>query len=88
MVAVVDERACKGCGTCVDACPQHAISAVNDVAGIDARPCLGCAECIDSCPFGAISMVHNDNQRDQDNLRPTRLLTHESTLYKPLQKQV
>jgi len=60
-VALVDELACRGCGACVGACPENAISVGNDVAGIDARLCLGCAECIDSCPFGAISMAHNDN---------------------------
>ena len=59
-VALVDELACRGCGACVGACPENAISVGNDVAGIDARLCLGCAECIDSCPFGAISMARND----------------------------
>ncbi|MBN2297985.1 MAG: 4Fe-4S binding protein [Deltaproteobacteria bacterium] len=60
-VAGVEEGACRGCGACVNACPENAISVDNDVAVIDTRRCLGCAECIDSCPFGAISIVRNDN---------------------------
>lgn len=56
MVAAVDEHACRGCGACVDACPENAIAVDNDVARIDTGRCHGCAVCIESCPFGAISM--------------------------------
>lgn len=55
-VAVVDENTCKGCGACLDACLENAITIDNDVARIDIRICRGCADCIDSCPFGSISM--------------------------------
>ncbi len=43
---------CVGCGACVDACPQDAIT-VDDVAVISAD-CIDCGACIDECPSGAI----------------------------------
>ena len=43
---------CVGCGACVDACPQDAIT-VDDVAVIGAD-CIDCGACIDECPSGAI----------------------------------
>jgi len=55
MVAVVDESTCRGCGACVDACPEDAIT-MDTVARIDTRRCQGCAVCINSCPFGTITM--------------------------------
>lgn len=52
---VVNEDACRGCGTCVRiGCP--AIS--RDAAGravIDAKQCNGCSQCEQYCAFGAIS---------------------------------
>lgn len=44
---------CVGCGACVDACPQDAIT-VDDVAVINADSCVDCGACIDECPSGAI----------------------------------
>jgi len=55
-VAVVDDNTCKGCGACLDACLENAITIDNNVARIDIRICRGCADCIDGCPFGTISI--------------------------------
>lgn len=44
---------CVGCGACVDACPQDAIT-VDDIAVINADACVDCGACIDECPSGAI----------------------------------
>jgi len=46
---------CKGCGICVDACPNNAITIENKKAVIDMNLCIGCEVCIDSCPQGAIT---------------------------------
>ena len=43
---------CVGCGACVDACPENAIT-MDDIAVIGAD-CIECGACIDECPSGAI----------------------------------
>jgi ferredoxin len=55
MPAKVDKEKCTGCGVCVDACPQDAIS-LNDVAEIDAEKCTDCGTCVEECPNEALSM--------------------------------
>jgi len=61
----LDASACKGCGTCVDACPVAAVSLVsaNDPhrprarrAQLDADLCLGCGVCVTACPRQAITL--------------------------------
>jgi len=50
----VDEQSCRSCGSCVDACPQGAISLRQGTASIDPSLCRGCGVCVDVCPAGAI----------------------------------
>ncbi|MBP5166709.1 MAG: 4Fe-4S binding protein [Oscillospiraceae bacterium] len=61
----VDDKYCKGCGLCVDACPKHIIildkSRMNSKgyhpAGlIDGAECSGCASCASMCPDAAITV--------------------------------
>jgi ferredoxin len=57
MVAKVNVEECTGCGTCVDECPQEAISLNDDnIAVIDADECTDCGMCVDACPTEAISI--------------------------------
>jgi len=71
---VFDAETCRGCGTCVNACPVEAVALVsaNEAhrprarrARLDENLCLGCAVCVDACPRGAISL----------RARPTRVIT-------------
>ena len=57
MVAVpyIDENLCTGCGICLDACPQGAISLEGFTARIDPELCTDCARCVDVCVTEAIS---------------------------------
>jgi len=55
MVAVVDEDRCSGCGICIDACPEQAIS-MNALASIDFKRCTGCGTCVTECPAEALSL--------------------------------
>ena len=61
----IDEHFCKGCGLCVDNCPQHIISISGTVATSGYYPaqcpdpenkCTGCTLCARICPDVAIEV--------------------------------
>lgn len=61
----VDDRFCKGCGLCVDACPEHIMELDNDKITAkgyhpayctDLGKCTGCASCATMCPDVAITV--------------------------------
>jgi len=62
-IAVIDVKKCIGCGVCVQACPENAISIENGKAVIDPEKCNFCGKCIASCPFKAIRAVKRDNRK-------------------------
>ena len=53
----VDGEKCTGCGDCLDACANNAISMIAGKAVIDLDACLGCGACVDACPVDAIPQV-------------------------------
>jgi len=67
---ILDSETCTGCGICVDACPEEAISlglvgavrrgAVSTVddapVSIDAEKCSYCGVCVIMCPFSALNL--------------------------------
>jgi len=44
---------CIACGTCIDECPDNAISE-GDIYKIDPELCTDCGSCVDVCPSEAI----------------------------------
>ena len=61
----LDPVACRGCGSCVNACPVEAVALVsaNDPqhpnarrARLDEGICLGCGVCVRACPRNAITL--------------------------------
>ena len=46
---------CLGFGSCVDHCPQKAITIVNKTAFV-MDGCIGCERCVESCPIDIIKM--------------------------------
>ncbi|MBO4563211.1 MAG: aldo/keto reductase [Clostridia bacterium] len=48
---------CQGCGTCVDACRNHAISMVDGIARIDYSKCATCGYCARACPNFNIKVI-------------------------------
>ena len=48
---------CEGCGTCVKACPNGALSLVNGKATVDKARCIMCGYCAPECPEFAIRLV-------------------------------
>ena len=59
--SVIQEEKCKGCGTCVKACPYTAIKLEErirngytvKVAKVNEVLCKGCGVCVSACPSGA-----------------------------------
>ena len=48
---------CQGCGTCVEACRNHAISMVEGKARIDYSKCATCGYCARACPEFNIKVI-------------------------------
>jgi len=59
-VAVVDEKLCSACKTCIAVCPYSAISFIveDNVARVNEALCKGCGTCVATCPAGAITACH------------------------------
>ena len=55
-VAVVDEKACIGCGRCLKPGHCDAVTMIDKQAIIAPEECLGCGVCAVLCPTGAITM--------------------------------
>lgn len=63
---VVDDGFCKGCGLCVDACPERIIEldktritakGYHPARLIDSGACTGCMSCATMCPDVAIEVM-------------------------------
>jgi len=55
--SIINEK-CPGCGLCVDACPQGAITFVakKEPVILDQNLCIKCGACYDVCNLGAIEV--------------------------------
>lgn len=51
-----DARQCIGCNTCIDTCPEDALSR-DDPYFIDRDKCDLCFKCVDNCPANALTRV-------------------------------
>ncbi|MGM0759338.1 MAG: DUF362 domain-containing protein [Thermodesulfobacteriota bacterium] len=57
---VIDEQACQGCGTCVDACWFNLPRIENECVVIDSPYCMRCPLCSTACPEGAIRLQNRE----------------------------
>ena len=48
--AVIDPQLCNDCGTCIERCQVHAISAGDGFSVVDKARCIGCGLCVSGCP--------------------------------------
>ena len=48
---------CLGFGSCVDVCPEQAISIRNGVAVVNRNRCVSCGLCAKTCPRGLITLI-------------------------------
>jgi heterodisulfide reductase subunit A len=63
VVSGIDERLCRGCRMCQQACPYQAIDFLEDsiVCRVNPAVCTGCGSCAAVCPTGAASVFHFDD---------------------------
>ncbi len=72
-VHVMAER-CKGCGFCIEFCPQHGLSKSTEINSKgyhivridDADKCTGCNICSMVCPDFAISVVSTEKKPEKE----------------------
>jgi H+/Na+-translocating ferredoxin:NAD+ oxidoreductase subunit B len=50
--SVIDPAKCQGCGTCIERCQMHAVSAQGEIAVVNRAKCIGCGLCASGCPAG------------------------------------
>lgn len=56
MPAKVDQDKCSACKTCIDACPNGAITVPEAIAIVNEPECIDCGACVDACATSALSM--------------------------------
>jgi len=56
LLPVYQDEACSQCDTCMDQCPEGAISRTEGGYAIDYNKCTGCRVCAQECPTSAIDM--------------------------------
>ena len=54
---IFEKKECLGCGKCMEACPEDAISLKDGVVITDHAKCMNCGECAAVCPSKARRMV-------------------------------
>jgi thioredoxin reductase/NAD-dependent dihydropyrimidine dehydrogenase PreA subunit len=62
---LLDDNACIGCGTCVEACPEKNVLGLIEgkAALISPADCIGHGACGEACPVGAIMLVLGTERR-------------------------
>ncbi|MDF0591363.1 4Fe-4S binding protein [Candidatus Methanocrinis natronophilus] len=57
MPAVINRDECVSCGTCVEECPEEALTMDDEeIAVVNVDKCNDCGACIEACPSEAITV--------------------------------
>jgi 2-oxoglutarate ferredoxin oxidoreductase subunit delta len=66
--AIIDKHMCKGCGLCINFCPQKILTFEKQLNAkgfypatiLDESKCTGCAICARMCPEAAIEVFRDE----------------------------
>ena len=70
---ITDISKCIKCSSCINNCPAHAISYVDNAITIDKDKCIGCAKCIAECPM---KIIKPENTNLETNIFLERLVEY------------
>ncbi|MFA6807265.1 MAG: DUF362 domain-containing protein [Bacteroidales bacterium] len=70
---ISDASKCIQCSNCINNCPAHALSYVENVITIDKDKCIGCAKCIAECPK---KIIKPENTNLESNVFLERLVEY------------
>jgi 2-oxoglutarate ferredoxin oxidoreductase subunit delta len=64
----IDPSRCKGCGLCIEACPQELLERAHELNARGIYPaeptapdeCIGCMNCVVVCPDAAITITDDE----------------------------
>lgn len=63
--ALIDQKLCVACGTCLKICPKNAITiAKGCYAHADPEICVGCGQCAKACPASIIKILPREITRE------------------------
>ncbi|MCL2134954.1 MAG: 4Fe-4S dicluster domain-containing protein [Candidatus Bathyarchaeota archaeon] len=63
---IIDEKKCKGCDWCVQACPHGGITIhIGTGKAIACNLCEGNPKCVEICPENALEIVHSDEETNK-----------------------
>ncbi len=57
MPAQVNKEECVSCGTCIEECPEEALTmGADEIPTVNAEKCTECGTCVEACPSEAIKV--------------------------------
>ena len=80
----IDTHICTMCGSCIEACPESAISEHSGTAYVNQNLCAGCGECIACCKLGAV----NINWREEAHIFAERMSEYATGILSRVQRKL
>ena len=80
----IDTDICTMCGSCIEACPESAISEHSGRAYVNENLCAGCGECIACCKLGAV----NINWREEAHIFAERMAGYATGILSRVQRKI
>ena len=68
-IALIKQKECVGCGTCIKVCPKKAIDVPKGIYAVVERDlCVGCGLCKKACPASVIQIIAREYYKDEEGV--------------------